>query len=459
MSEDDVRDAVEGSNVVALPRAKFTDDYVHRLNERYALVIIGSRAVVMRENRPDAPPHDRLQFLSVSAFKDIHRKDMFKVGDRLRPGGELWMEHPLRRDYDGVEFVPGAEARPGYYNMWNGFAFEPSSDGDCTLFLSHIEENAAQGRTRDFEWIMGWFASMFQRPRVRYGTSLVLRGAPGCGKTSIGQHIGRLLLPHYLLLDSPHLLVGQFNNHMKTCVLVQADESFWAGDKQAEGRLKSLVTADTHMVEAKGVDAIMLPNYVRLMVTSNEDWVVPVGMKERRFAVFDMGESRTRDYAYFGAIQTQLEEENGYARLLHELLNWNITPDAVDLRTVPKTEALWHQKERSMDSFMEWLYHRLMHGEIRSGKGWEDWIATSHIHGAYRYYCEQNGHKRPFNESVLIRRLRKIVPGMEPQRRTAEITDEGMPLRPTGWLFPPIEVARAGFEQAVDTEVEWPQLE
>ena len=37
MSEDDVRKAVEVSNVVALPRAKFTDDYIHRLNERYAL--------------------------------------------------------------------------------------------------------------------------------------------------------------------------------------------------------------------------------------------------------------------------------------------------------------------------------------------------------------------------------------------------------------------------------------
>ena len=456
MSEDDVRDAVDGSNVVALPRGKFSEQDIHRLNETYALVVIGSRAVVMRENGPDAPPHDRVQFLSVSAFKDITRKEQLKVGERWRGLGELWLENPLRRDYDGIEFVPCGEARSGYYNMWNDFAVRPSSDGDCTLFLAHIEENAARGNVHVFEWMMGWFASIVQRPRQRYGTSLVLRGCQGCGKTFIGEQIGALLAPHYLLLDSPHLLVGQFNNHMKTCLLVQADESFWAGDKQAEGRLKSLVTAHTHMIEGKGVDAIMLPNYVRLMVTSNEDWVVPAGMKERRFAVFDMGEGRTRDYGYFGAIQTQLEEENGYARLLHELLNWNIAPDAVDLRTVPRTEALWHQKERSMDSAIEWLYHRLQHGELRSGKGWETWVATARLHGVYRHYCEQNGHKRPMNESVLIRKLRKIMPGMRQERRTSDPSDEDMPLRPMGWVFPGLDEARAGFDQAVDFEVEWP---
>ena len=252
MSEDDVRGAVDGSNVVAMPRAKFTEDYIHGLNERYALVVLGSQACVLRENGLDAPPWDRIQFLAVSAFRDIMRKDQFRLGDRLRPGGDLWLEHPLRRDYDGIEFVPGADARPRYYNLWSGYTVEPSPKGDCTLFLAHIEENAARGSIEVYDWIVSWFASIVQRPLARYGTSLVLRGRQGTGKTFIGAEIGKLFGPHYVLLDSPHLLVGQFNAHMKQSLLVQADEGFWAGDKQAEGRLKSLVTAETHMVEGKG---------------------------------------------------------------------------------------------------------------------------------------------------------------------------------------------------------------
>ena len=339
----------------------------------------------------------------------------------------------LRRDYDGIEFAPGAESRPGYYNLWSGYTVEPSPKGDCTLFLAHIEENAARGSIEVYDWIISWFASIVQRPLARYGTSLVLRGRQGTGKTFIGAEIGKLFGPHYVLLDSPHLLVGQFNAHMKQSLLVQADEGFWAGDKQAEGRLKSLVTAETHMVEGKGVNAVMMPNYIRLMVTSNDDWVVPAGDRERRFAVFDMGDDHIQDHAYFAAIAEQLENENGYARLLWELQNWRL--DDALLRRIPRTEALWEQKQRSMDSAAEWLFHRLKHGEIRPGKGWESWIATARLHGSYRNYCEQNGHKRPFNEVHLMRRLKRFLPDLTARRGSRGYAEEDADLaeRPHGY--------------------------
>mgnify|MGYP000856866344 CR=1 FL=1 len=49
-------------------------------------------------------------------------------------------------------------------------------------------------------------------------------------------------------------LVGQFNAHLASCLFLQADEGFWAGDKQAEGRLKGLITSEYQMIELKGVD-------------------------------------------------------------------------------------------------------------------------------------------------------------------------------------------------------------
>ena len=56
--------------------------------------------------------------------------------------------------------------------------------------------------------------------------------------------------------------------------------------KSAEGRLKGLVTSEYQLIEVKGVDQFKSPNYVRLMMTSNEAWVVPAGKDERRFAFF-----------------------------------------------------------------------------------------------------------------------------------------------------------------------------
>ena len=43
---------------------------------------------------------------------------------------------------------------------------------------------------------------------------------------------------------------------------------------------------------------------MRLFVTGNPDWMVPAGYKERRWAVFDMGDEHMQDHAYFAARRT-----------------------------------------------------------------------------------------------------------------------------------------------------------
>ncbi len=129
----------------------------------------------------------------------------------------------------------------------------------------------------------------------------------GSGKTKIGEVLGSLFPSHYFLVDDPRYLVGQFNAHMASCLLLQADEGFWAGDKAAEGRLKGLVTADFQMIEAKGIDPIRLKNFVRLLITSNEDWVVPAGKDERRFCVLDINPRCAQNNEYFREMDEELE--------------------------------------------------------------------------------------------------------------------------------------------------------
>ena len=70
-------------------------------------------------------------------------------------------------------------------------------------------------------------------------------------------------------------------------MLFQFEEAFWAGDKQAEGKLKLLITSKLHMIERKGYEPYMVGNYARIYITSNNDWVVPATVDERRFAIFE----------------------------------------------------------------------------------------------------------------------------------------------------------------------------
>ncbi|WP_143046877.1 primase-helicase family protein [Bradyrhizobium erythrophlei] len=97
-----------------------------------------------------------------------------------------------------------------------------------------------------------------------------------------------LFASHYFQVDDARYITGQFNAHMASCLLLQANEAVWAGDKTAECRLKGLITSEVQIIESKGVDPIRLRNFVRAIMSSNEGWVVPAGMDERRFVVLDV---------------------------------------------------------------------------------------------------------------------------------------------------------------------------
>ena len=219
----------------------------------------------------------------------------------------------------------------------------------------------ARGDEATFLWIVGWWAQIVQQPSVKMETALVLRGQLGTGKTKIGQVMGSLIGDHYLLVASPRYITGQFNSHMASLLVLHADEAFWAGDKKSDGTLKDLVTGDHHMLEYKNVDPIRIKNYIRLFVTGNPDWMVPAGFKERRWAVFDMGEDHMQDHAYFAAIDHEMNN-GGREALLHYLLNFDLSQ--VDLRTIPKTAALLDQQIESMTPEQAWWFDTLMSGVL-----------------------------------------------------------------------------------------------
>ncbi len=149
---------------------------------------------------------------------------------------------------------------------------------------------------------------------------------------------------------------------MASCLLLQVDEGFWAGDKAAEGRLKGLATAQKQMIEAKGVDPIRLDNYVRLMFSSNEDWVIPAGLEERRFCVLDVAPHVAQNHAYFAEMDAEMAN-GGREAFLADLLAYDLdAPGAPNVRIIPKTAALLEQKLRSLDPVTSWWFERLCDG-------------------------------------------------------------------------------------------------
>lgn len=433
---------------------------VERMNDKYALVLMGAQAVIYVEN-PGAPLEDQQRFLKPEGFNLWFANRITEVPG---PDGKIkavtwskrWLGDRQRRQFEGVEFHPDPQNAPGtagYLNLWQGFAYEPRRKANGYAILrDHMLNNLCGGDEALYAWVFAFFADIVQRPRQKPGVALVLRGKMGTGKSKVGEIMGALFPRHYFLVDDPRYVTGNFNAHMASCLLLQADEAVWAGDKAAEGRLKGLVTSPIQQIEAKGIDPIRLKNHVRIMMTSNEDWVVPAGKDERRFCVLDVDPRCAQNSTYFAEMDREMED-GGYEALLADLLAFDLS--TVDLRRIPKTAALLEQKVRSLDHVESWLYGALMRGtSTRLGERWLMEVATSVLVDDYLETSERTGIKRKAEETLFATKVRKILPTI--QRKKGLVPVQGGEFRRGWiWLMPSLAEARAAFAEAMQQPIDW----
>ena len=398
------------------------------LNARFFIVgNYGGRCVVAEEYRER---NDEYASYGVQRREDFcarfaHRSvEVGKMSVRL---GRWWLDQSQARRYDRVVFAPGRRVDEDTYNLWRGFSARPN-EGDCSLFLDHVRETVGGEYT---EWLLSWMARAVQRPGEQGEVAIVLRGGRGVGKSFFANQFGGLFGRHFLAISNPRHLVGNFNSHLEDCIVLLADEAFYAGDKRHSSVLKSLITEKTLAIERKGYDLRQTGNHLHIIMCSNEAWVVPAGIDERRFLVLEVSAAHQQDTAYFGRIAEQMKN-GGREALLHALQNRDIT--GWDHRRAPDTEALSRQKADSLGPVEEAWHEILQEGELppfaeRVGESWK-----VHTQGMRDYVREKRRDPTvSYNRvSDLFKRLGyKYVPSP----------------RPRGFMLPSLEKARKDWNE------------
>jgi hypothetical protein len=428
------------------------DERIVALNQRYAFVLVGGQQCILAET-----DDGDFELLGVDAFRGWLASEA-PVGraEKWIPLSRAWLESPLRRSYRRIVFQPDADrVRPDEYNIWKGFAVTPRAEGSCDQFLAHLHDNVAQGNKDYARWITAWLAQIIQQPAKKPGTSLVLRGEPGVGKTIVGEVMRLLLRRHYVRIARSEQIVGRFNGRLKHALLLHADEGFWAGDRAAEGVLKDLITSDLIYIEFKGREAIELDNYIRLLVTSNAKWVVPAALDERRFAVFDVGQAKQKNRAYFGAMWKELTDDQyaGAGRLLDHFQRFDLS--SIDLGIIPTTPALQEQKIHNLDSEEAWLLDLLQDGILPGDETGCGCCPRAILHDAYVDHAKRVGFARRSTATRLGMFLRRAlidqkgVPLVKDQRPQI---DEG---REYQYAFPSLTACREAFARTLHEPIDW----
>lgn len=385
------------------------EEHLHKLNEHYAVISSkGKVRIVTEAFEPDMGTYS-IDLMTKADFLLLHENNFIYTwtnGKRKKlKVAQAWLEWEFREEFKGFIFDPAKPARSeGFLNLFKGYAIPNravkyrkcegkfcdgkgciswfnsegyksceygkdnwTDDWGCwkgkgkasdiesgvinvQFWLRHIFEVLANGNYDMYLWCLDWFADIIQNPGgLRPGTALAVQGKKGTGKGAIFNTIQDMFGQHSFHTSDMREMTGNFNAHLQRVVFLFADEAIWSGDKSAESTLKRLITENTLNITFKGYDTFKVQNRLRIGISSNEHWMVPVSVDERRFCVCQAWEGRIVDQDWFKRVYAPSLED-----LLEELLTHKIESD---LRSAPVTDALKEQIVHSQDIATEFYFN------------------------------------------------------------------------------------------------------
>lgn len=337
--------------------------------KKYALTKRSGNVFILAE--PDDPDEMPEFFNAMNIGLWERERHVFRKDDKGKlkryPLVKAWLEWEGKRKFKTFGFDPG-NTDPKFYNLFQGWPIEPKA-GDCSLIKAHILNAICQGDPDHYEWLMTWLAHIFQHPKEKPKVTLVITGKKGTGKSVIFDDLLEALLRNYHFKASgENQISGKFNAEYERILLLLCEEAFWAGDVSKESVLKDLTVADKLRIEPKGVNAYMAKSFLRLVMISNERWVVPATDDERRYAVFECSDRYRGDDAYFTALWAQIESVESQQAFLHELLAFVPKNGWSCVRKAPRTRGLQKQIEETLRGANRFCWHLLKHGFYESDK-------------------------------------------------------------------------------------------
>jgi len=419
------------------------DKDIAKLNERYAFVIVGSKAKIVDEYGNHTNFMDQRAFVAKYANIPSNNTTL----------GDYWLSHPDRRQYlNGVVFDPSNNEAEGQYNLWKGFSVEPDSTASCHSFLWHLEHIICSGDQDCYEYVLNWLALLVQRPHQLPGTAICLLSLPGTGKGLWMQYLSKIIDRHYVHLTSTDQLTGRFTGHLETAVLVFADEVYAIGDRKALGQMKTLITEPTRMIERKGIDAFQVNNCAHIVMASNDEKAIAAEVGDRRYFILDVSALKQGDRDYFTDLLTEMNNRGPNALISH-LMDRDITN--FNPGKFPITKARVNQQLQHLKPIERWLHEELSDGlpvTLRPVFGTTGTLIPKEaVHDKYMAWHKSHYKHSPEAKVQLTKTLQKFGI-MATRARGASVPAD----KQQCYNFPDLPTCRKNFESYLGSSISWP---
>lgn len=325
------------------------------------------------------------------------------------------------RPYENISDIP-----KDTFNTYDGlFISKPDAEEkgkeNPEFVLKFIMKAWANDNVIHYNQIINWMAHLIQKPWIKMKSSLVLQGLEGCGKGMIIQILGKILGHKYFYQPTDiSEILGTFNHMLDNKLLVYANEMLWGGDKKQAGILKKLLTEERRTSNMKNMPQRELSNFINWLFDSNESWVIPAGVRERRYSVFKVGNH------IYTLTDAQIKSIYNFCPYSFAKFLYNVDLTGFNPHQHLNTEGLKEQKQLSMIAPHKFILHTLENNTeyydgtyINKASIHEDFLKSSYAGSYHRdpksFWIEIY---KIFGKLDTKRRIEKDLTGMDTINKT-----------------------------------------
>lgn len=256
----------------------------------------------------------------------------------------------------GVGFYPNQDKCPvSFFNTYIKPSIK-SIKGDCSIYLAHVHDVICDSDQKAYEYLIQYFAHIVQRPEEKPNVAIVMKSVEGTGKGTMMKPLLQIFGAQGIHINGDRHLTGQFNSATANKLLVFADEVNLTSHIIAD-KIKGIISESTVQMEKKGLEAIAIPNYARVVFASNRSHVIKAGTKERRYLVLEPSSRMAQNTLYFERLNQWINNRGAQA-LLYYLLNIDL--EKFNPFKAPSTSALIDQKLQSFNNAHQYVYEQLV---------------------------------------------------------------------------------------------------
>jgi putative DNA primase/helicase len=328
------------------------------MNKEFSHIIIGGKHKIV------GTKHCPVNGMTAT-FEDVSQFHRYFEHEKKVQGlnrGKAWLQWESKSFYPrGVGFYPNKTKCPyGVYNFFSGLALKPI-EGDCSLYLNHIEACICDGDKVASKYLVQWLAHMVQKPEEKPSVAVLMKSEQGTGKGLFTKPLLSIFGQFGAHVNGHENLTQRFNGTVANKILIFGDEVDLK-DKRVADKLKGLISERVIQLERKGIEPEPMPNYSRFIFASNHVQVISAGLKERRYLIV---EPVLKDKPYYDAIGTWIKR-GGASHLYHYLQRVDITD--FNPNKAPITNALIDEKMCNLPLAMDYIYSEIKKEKPFEGK-------------------------------------------------------------------------------------------